>query len=132
MKLTPVFRKKKKRSYPPFSCVDFEPHIRQVEPHFESDICRRSASSPFISRINDCGAGILRRMRTGEMDGPNEPSSQGVSSRVPVDHCWCQWPRHRCFIITLQRFCCCAENRDQSRRTAAVARDRKRLLIKSD
>ena len=71
-------------------------------------------------------------MRTGEMDGPNEPSSQGVSSRVPVDHCWCQWPRHRCSIITPQWFCCCAENQDQSWRTAAVTQDGRRRLIKSD
>lgn len=66
------------------------------------------------------------------MDGPNEPSSQGVSSRVPVDHCRCQWPRHQRFIIPAQPFCCCAENQDQSRRTAAVTQDSKRQLIKSD
>lgn len=63
---------------------------RPVESHFELDTCHRGASSPSISGTNDCGARITRRMRTGEMDGANEPSSQGVSSRVPVDHRRCQ------------------------------------------
>lgn len=82
--------------------------------------------------ITDCRARFLHRMRRREMDGPNEPSSQGVSSRVPVDHCWCQWPRHQRFIITTQPFCRCAENQDQSLRTAAATPDRKRQFIKCD
>lgn len=36
------------------------------------------------------------------MDETTEPSSQGVSSIEPVDHCWCQWPRHQRFIIAPQ------------------------------
>ena len=51
-----------------------------------------------------------------------------MSSRVPVDHCRCQWPRHRHFVTTPQWFCCGAENPDQSWRTAALTQDRKRPL----
>lgn len=50
---------------------------------------------PLFPGQNDCSPGILLCVKGGEMDGANEPSSQGVSSRVPVDHCWCQWARHQ-------------------------------------
>lgn len=106
-------------------------HSGPIEPQFFlSATSQKSIFSPSSPEQMTAVLEYFAVWREGEMDEPNKPSSQGVSSRVPVDHCRCQWPRHQCFITAPQWFCCRAGNQDQSPSTATVTRDRRRPRIK--